>query len=389
MTGSNKKVPIISTVIRYLCSFACIALGIYFCIAQTNGYIGATMAFTSAILVSPLLDIILSSLNLNFNLSYRAILVIIAVAVDIATVNMKYWLFINVGVILLFFILFIVLSNMNSKKQVVQPRPKEFKKEVKTVAEVEKPRNQKPKKANRFKDLFSVDYEDEDEEEIAQPRTATVSKAESMPVVEQKIEKVVPQPKPMSEPRVETLAAQQKPMVENEPKLRSINEEARVQPVAKEVKKDVLDTPTSMVVYAMQHGYEQSAEPETMKACFACILAAIKPDEKVLICFMGKNGGVTTTNQDDYYGYAITTKRLVLGKMSKPAPIIQALPLTKIDKVTVSKGLAEGILHIHTASGVLNIGMDNNTCQKIGMRVQRFIDEIARLKAKLAQEKRK
>lgn len=372
MSENKIATPILTNVIRYLFSFACVALGIYFCIAQTNGYIGATMAFSAAILLSPILDLILNSMHLKFGISYRAVLVIIAVAVDITTANMKFWLLINLSILLVFFILFLVLSNIGRKKQRVRPQGKALEKIEQPISvEESKPKQRKAKKPNRFKELFTVeDDEDEDEKPVV-PLKRVEPKVDLQPNIEPAKEILTPQPR-----RVVNWDADL-----------NKEEDSKIQPV-QEIKKDALDNPASMVAYAIQHGYQQGADLETMKSCFTCILAAIKPEEKVLICFMGKNGGSTAPNQSDYYGYVITTKRLILGKLGAIEPIIQALSLAKAEKVTVTKGVNEGILHIHTTSGVLNIGMDNIMCQKIGLRIQRFIDEITRLKAKLAQEKR-
>lgn len=368
MSERNKTVkPIVTTVLRHLCSLACVALGVYFCIVQTNGFIGATMAFTAAILISPLFDMLLKAVHLKLEDSYRSLLVIIAVGVDIttATANLDFWLLINVAVILVFLILFLVLANRERKKPVEKVKPKTLEKITEPKEEIKQIKKVSEKQPGLMKTMFSVEEDDEEEavvEKQAEPDQSVIKPVSDMDAIHAK--------------QVENMNVHQANKVETKVE----------KPVAKEVKNETLDKPSSMVNYAVDHDYQYTADESTMKNSFACILAGLKQDEKVLICFMGKNIG---TRLNDYYGYAITTKRLVLGKLGTDGPIVQAIALTKIEKVSVTKGAIEGILQIHTTNGVLNIGMQNETCLKIEARIQRFIDEIARLKAKLAQEKSK
>lgn len=371
MSERNKTVkPIVTTVFRHLCSLACVALGVYFCIVQTNGFIGATMAFTAAILISPLFDMLLKAVHLKLEDSYRSLLVIIAVGVDIttATANLDFWLLINVAVILVFLLLFLVLANRKRNKVVEKAKPKTLEKMAEPKEEVKQIKKVSEKQPGLMKTMFSIEEDEEDEaddevvEKQAEPDQSVIKPVSDMDAIHAK--------------QVENMNVHQANKVETKVE----------KPVAKEVKNESLDKPSSMVNYAMDHDYQYTADESTMKNSFACILAGLKQDEKVLICFMGKNVG---SRLNDYYGYAITTKRLVLGKLGTDGPIVQAIALTKIEKVSVTKGAIEGILQIHTTDGVLKIGMQNETCLKIEARIQRFIDEIARLKAKLAQEKSK
>ncbi|MEA4875593.1 PH domain-containing protein [Anaerorhabdus sp.] len=373
---TNSILPIVSVVIRYLCSFACIAIGVFICLGGTNSYVGATMAFSCAVLVSPLLDSILKALNLRLGVSYRAVLVIITVFLDIFTSQMKYWILINVGVVLVFFIIFIVLSNLNRDKYASKYDEEEIEDEPEVVKPIKK---QKPKKESKLKSLFLVEEEDEDEED---------EEDEELPPLPKKQRVQEPIERPMAKPITKAPIAQPQYVDDHKTAAGKFTIFEEVEEPKKEKRIELLNSPEAMLEYAIQHGYGQGADDNLIKSCFNLILASLKPDEKVLICFMGNNFSLKTGANEGYYGYAITTKRLIFARKGFNGQTVQAISLSKIEKVSVKKGTIEGVLRVHTASGTLSIGMDNDTCLKVGARIQRFADEIARLKMKLATSKK-
>ncbi len=376
---TNGVLPIVSIVIRYLCSFACIAIGVFICLGGTNSYVGATMAFSCAVLVSPLLDSILKALNLQFGVSYRAVLVIITVFLDIFTSQMKYWVLINVGVVLVFFILFIVLSNLNRDKR--SSRNDEYEEEEEAEPEIIKPaRKQKPKKESKLKSLFLVEEEDDDEEDDEEE--------EELPPLPKKQRVPEPVERPMAKPSPKAHIAPPQYVDDHKPTVGKFTIFEEVEEPKKEKRIELLNTPEAMLEYAIQHGYGQGADDNLIKSCFSLILTALKPDEKVLICFMGNSFSLKMGANEGFHGYAITTKRLLFARKGFNGQTIQAVSLSKIEKVSVKKGAIEGVLRVHTSSGTLSIGMDNDTCLKVGARIQRFVDEIARLKMKLASNKK-
>jgi hypothetical protein len=312
--------PIITIILRYIATAVCIAIGIFISTGGTNSMVGATMAFVCAIMICPLLDTVMKLMNLHYETSLKALVVIIMVIVDIIFSKSTYWFWINIGVSLVLIILFGFLSNI---KKVIKPS-------------------------------FDDDDDDDEEEEdqyIEQPRYSNyVSKKE---VVEPKKEKQL----------LEKL---------------SIFEEE--EPVRSPKKIESLNSPELCYEYIMNHGYGQGFDEWVIKDNMALVLAALAPNEKILFCFMGNHQYKSEFDHLGAFGYALTNRRLIFARKGENGQTIQAMALPKMERVTLKKGLVDSVMTVETAKATVAIGMDNDSCRKIAARIHRFIEEIKRLK---------
>lgn len=295
------KNPLIIIILRHLGTLLCLGMGIFILMGDTNSLVGASMAFYSAIIISPFLDDFLHLFHLKFLTSFKAVLVIIEVILDIVTISFKNGLFINIGIILLLTILMIVLSNIANKKidnipELVQPIPEPIEEVV-----------------NERSTGFSIF------EEVEEPKKKT---ARSMP----------------------------------------------------------LQTPKEMMEYCVTHRYGQGIDIDTGIRHFMLIQAALQPKEKILTCFIGYHNYVSNEQNDGYYAYAITSKRLLFAQKRLDTQNIQAVSLVRILGAKALTRDTMGILRIITRSQQLDIGMDVDACRKIRVRIHRFIQEINRLK---------
>lgn len=296
------KNPLIIIILRHIGALLCLGMGIFILMGNTNSLVGVCMAFYCAIIISPFLDSILHLFNLKFLTSFKAVLVIIEVILDIITTSMKFGLFINIAAILVLTIILIILSNIGNKKEVIINNEKQpIIEEVKEDTEIEKPKG------------FSI-FED------------------------------------VEEPKKKTSYIR------------------------------LLNTHEEMMEYCVNHRYGQGIDIATGIRHFMLIQAALQPTEKILTCFVGYHNYVSVEQNDGYYAYAITSKRLLFAQKRLDSQNIQAVSLVRILDAKALSREPMGILRIITRTQQLNIGMDVDTSRKIRARIHRFIQEITRLK---------
>lgn len=338
MNEKQGILPIVITILRYIGTLVCIGVGIFISLGNTNSMVGATMAFMCAIMLCPLLDWVLNKMNLHYDTSFKALAVIIIVVVDIVSSKSQYWLWINLGVSLVLIISFGILSNIKKPNKVKKERI----------------------------------HKEESREEVVSPY--------QMP-----IENYGYSPEPQFQNEIET-PLPEKPKQPEKSLLEKFTIFEEEEPVQKPAKIELIDTPEKCYEYIMNHGYGQGFDESIILENTALILHVLSPKEKILFTFMGNHQYVSEFNHLGAYAYALTNRRLIFAKKGSNGQSIQAMPLSKMESVTLRKGVIDSVMTVKSGNTTIAVGMDNDSCRKIAARIHRFIEEIHRLKK--AQEKK-
>ncbi|MEG3058681.1 MAG: PH domain-containing protein [Anaerorhabdus sp.] len=348
-TMKDKKgvLPIVIIILRYMGTLACLGVGIFISLGNTNSMVGATMAFMCAIMICPLLDLVLEKMNLHYDTSFKALVVILSVIVDIVSSKSQYWLWINLGVSLVLIISFGFLSNIR------KPDKKE-----------------KPQRIPSKRKVVEED-EDDDEEEVIAP-------SYHMPANHYEYEA---EPKPVFKPIEVDKKQPEKSLLE---KFTIFEEE---EPVSKPKRIESIDTPEKCYEYMLNHGYGQGFDEKIIKENAELILAVLAPTEKILFTFMGNHQYISEFDHKGAYAYALTNRRLIFAKKGMNGQNIQAMPLSKMESVTLKKGLVDSVMTVKSNKVSISVGMDNDSCRKIAARIHRFIAEIERLRAEQMSKK--
>ena len=142
-----------------------------------------------------------------------------------------------------------------------------------------------------------------------------------------------------------------------------------------------LNTAEGMYDYCLKNGYGSGWNEKWGVKHFKIIEDNLLPDEEIRMTFIGFHNYQSMSKHDGNFAYAITDRRILMGKKDVVGEKFQSISIDNINDITFRSGIALGIMTVDTFKEVFNVGLDKNSAQKINAKVHEVVDAIKREKS--------
>ena len=137
-----------------------------------------------------------------------------------------------------------------------------------------------------------------------------------------------------------------------------------------------MKTADEMYQYCRENNFGQGMSRMWDKKHFKIIESSLHDDEKVIMTFMGMHNYISTTRHDNYYAYAITTKRIMMAQKKMVGENFKSVLLTYLNDISFNSGVMFGTLTIDTIKEKFNVGIDKKQAKNISEKVSSFIFDM-------------
>lgn len=145
-------------------------------------------------------------------------------------------------------------------------------------------------------------------------------------------------------------------------------------------------TAQEMYHFAKQNGFGQGFTDNLALKHFGIIENSLQPDEDAKMVFIGLHNYRSMTKHDNNFAYAVTQKRIIMAQKRIIGTVCQSVYFNQLNDITLSTGLALGVVTIDTTKEQFNVGVAKDHAQNIYALLHQVIDEI-RNPAQAAQVK--
>lgn len=121
-------------------------------------------------------------------------------------------------------------------------------------------------------------------------------------------------------------------------------------------------TAQEMYDYCERHNLGHGLSKSWDLKHFGLIEDALAKDEQVLTVFEGMHNYQSMTKHDNYFAYAITTKRFILAQKKAVGGICQTISLNNVNDITYQKKLLSGVITVDTIKETFNVKAFDTQC---------------------------
>lgn len=130
-----------------------------------------------------------------------------------------------------------------------------------------------------------------------------------------------------------------------------------------------------MYRYCTQFGFGRGFTEKLALKHFKIIEDNLQSDEDAYVVFIGLHNYKSLTNHDNNFAYAVTNKRIIMAQHRILGEVCQSVSLDYVNDITLSTGLARGLVTIDTMKERFNVMVDKNAAQNICNAVHSYLDE--------------
>ncbi|MFP7486370.1 PH domain-containing protein [Priestia filamentosa] len=142
---------------------------------------------------------------------------------------------------------------------------------------------------------------------------------------------------------------------------------------------DPMSTAEGMYEYCKTNNFGSGYNTKWALKHFGVIENNLMQGEKVLMTFIGLHNYVSTTKHDNFYGYAITNKRIIFAQKNVVGEKFKAVNHDKLNDVGFKKGIIYGIVTIDTLSEIFNVALDRGSAASINSHIHKVLDDVKAL----------
>lgn len=135
-------------------------------------------------------------------------------------------------------------------------------------------------------------------------------------------------------------------------------------------------TAQEMYYFAKQNGFGKGFTENLALKHFGIIEKNLQPDEDVKMVFIGLHNYKSVTKHDNNFAYAVTQKRIIMAQKRVIGTVCQSVYLNQLNDITLSTGLALGVVTIDTTKERFNVGVAKEHANNIYGILHQTIDEI-------------
>lgn len=138
-------------------------------------------------------------------------------------------------------------------------------------------------------------------------------------------------------------------------------------------------TAEEMYQYCLDNNFGEGMNKKWGVKHFALIEQALRPDEDVIMCFIGLHNYVSATKHDNNFAYAITSKRIIMAQQKMIGQNFQTVEIDNLNDVTMSTGMLMGTITIDTIKEKFNVAVNKLVATSINNKIH---DVLGSLKQK-------
>lgn len=139
---------------------------------------------------------------------------------------------------------------------------------------------------------------------------------------------------------------------------------------------DPMSTAEGMYKYCKDNNFGSGFNEKWALKHFGVIENNLMQGEKVLMTFIGLHNYVSTTKHDNFYGYAITNKRIMFAQKTITGENFKTVNYDKLNDVGFKKGMVYGIVTIDTLSEIFNVALDRGSAASINSHIHKVLDDV-------------
>lgn len=139
---------------------------------------------------------------------------------------------------------------------------------------------------------------------------------------------------------------------------------------------DPMSTAEGMYKYCKDNNFGSGFNEKWALKHFGVIENNLMQGEIVLMTFIGLHNYVSTTKHDNFYGYAITNKRIMFAQKTITGENFKAVNYDKLNDVGFKKGMVYGIVTIDTLSEIFNVALDRDSAASINSHIHKVLDDV-------------
>ena len=139
-------------------------------------------------------------------------------------------------------------------------------------------------------------------------------------------------------------------------------------------------TAEEMYQYCLDNNFGEGMNRKWGVKHFSLIEQAIKPDEEVIMCFIGLHNYISATKHDDNFAYAITSKRIIMAQQKLLGQNFQTVEITNVNDVTTSTGIIMGTVTIDTLKEKFNVGVNKLVATSINNKIHDVLSSLKQQK---------
>ena len=131
-----------------------------------------------------------------------------------------------------------------------------------------------------------------------------------------------------------------------------------------------------MYQYCLDNGYGQGFNAHNSLKHFGIIEKNLRDDETVLFAFIGIHNYISVSKHDSNFAYAVTDKRILLGKKKVIGENFQSIALNKINDITFTSGIAYGVITVDAQTECFNVAVIKNQAANINAKLQDLLLDL-------------
>ena len=135
-------------------------------------------------------------------------------------------------------------------------------------------------------------------------------------------------------------------------------------------------TAEEMYQYCLDNNFGEGMNKKWGVKHFSLIEQALRPDEDVIMCFIGLHNYVSATKHDDNFAYAITSKRIIMAQQKLIGQNFQTVEIDNLNDVTMSTGLIMGIITIDTIKEKFNVAVNRLAATSINNKIHDVLSSL-------------
>lgn len=135
-------------------------------------------------------------------------------------------------------------------------------------------------------------------------------------------------------------------------------------------------TAEELYSYCLENGYGEGQNKKWGLKHFGLIEAELKPNENVLMAFIGLHNYQSATKHDGNYAYAVTNKRILMAQKKLVGQELQSIMPAQVNDITTRTGMLLGILTINTTSTAFNVAMSKPSTQKVAEKLHGLLTDL-------------
>lgn len=116
-----------------------------------------------------------------------------------------------------------------------------------------------------------------------------------------------------------------------------------------------MKTAEEMYQFCKDSGMFSGADPQWGIRLFSTLEKHLRPEEEVLVCFIGVHNRRSATKNDGFFAYALTNHRFMLGQKKMIGDTFKVIPLSNLQDLQLTKESSLDILEITSLEGVTKI----------------------------------